>query len=139
MIKLIKKRYNHPNIVVAGDFNRNLQKVTKLANNLGLSVCQAPNQQLITHINTQMPERSNQLDYILANSPFEDTHVENNIWSNSDHKPLVSTITLLIKPLSKHGKAIPVLKLLPTIRPSQIKKIFENPSWPNEPFIKVAQ
>ena len=32
MIKLIKKRYNHPNIVVAGDFNRNLQKVTKLAN-----------------------------------------------------------------------------------------------------------
>ena len=118
IVKLIKKRYNNPNIVVAGDFNRNLRKVTILARKLGLTVCQSLDQQLITHLNTQMPERSNQLDYILANSPFEDTHVENNIWSNSDHKPLVSTTTLLSKPFSKHGKAIPVLKLLPSIRTS---------------------
>ena len=100
MIKLIKKRYNNPNIVVAGDFNRNLQKVTTLANKLGLKVCQAPQQQLITHINTQMPERSNQLDYVLANSPFCNTHVEHTIWDSSDHKPLASTITLLSKPVS---------------------------------------
>ena len=86
-----------------------------------------------------MPDRSNQLDYILSNSPSCNTNVEHTLWNNSDHKPLVSTVTLLSKPLSKHGKAIPVLRLLPTIRPNQLKKIFEDSSWPNQPFIEVAQ
>ena len=82
-------RYGAPSLklIVAGDFNRSLQWMEKLAAKLDLHLCQNQDQQLVTHINTAHPENNNQLDYTLTNLDWSNTRT-NEAWTHSDHRIL---------------------------------------------------
>ena len=82
-------------MIIMGDFNLDLENMTKLAVALDLKICQTANM-IPTHMNNDAAhEPYSQTDYILADTIFENTQASEELKSTtSDHLPLLSTLQL---------------------------------------------
>ena len=80
-------------MIIAGDFNLTPGRAASEAILHRLKLAQDSNEEFVTHINSRDNSRNNQLDYIMTNQPFENTMVED-IWTDSDHRPLKTTLRL---------------------------------------------
>lgn len=137
VVDVMRKRYTDPNLLIAGDFNRDLRRMKMLGEDLNLQVAQNDHDEFVTHVNSANRENSNQLDYFLTNCEWKDTHVKEN-GTRSDHNPLYTTVGLRETLEPHHGRRQPVTRIKPNLTQQELLRIGRHKDWPAKPAVQVA-
>ena len=125
----------HPGLptVILGDFNREPAKVSVLAGSMNL-------QAHVPHGPTRVQgAQSSILDYCLSNLNSASSSLRKGAVT-SDH---LEVLTTLLLPTQKHSKQqqqdTGQLVLKKSARTQGLKRILQDPSWPQQPFMRVAK
>ena len=86
-----RQTQENPQVIIAGDFNKNATQVRKWATKNQLWLTQGAKEEHVTHYNT-FQRKHQQLDYILTNCPYQNTYGDKEFATLSDHRPLHSNI-----------------------------------------------